>query len=123
MVSELEILVGSEVSGVAFIRDYVEIFFDGPILRIFVGPVVEFDATQVVFPGTGSRDHLCRLIGRQVRRAQETSEELQVSFDGRAQLRMPLRSGDSGAEAAHLVPWVHGRLDTASMTIWESQAS
>jgi len=36
----LEDLVGEEVGSVGFIRDYVEINFDGPILRSLSAPTV-----------------------------------------------------------------------------------
>ena len=120
VVSELETLVDAEVSGVAFIRDYVEIYLDGPILRAFARPSVEVGALPRSFPDPGFRDALCSLIGHRVARARETGEELRLSFENGVELRVPLVSGDSGPEAAHLVPTLNGRLNLANMVIWES---
>jgi hypothetical protein len=122
MVSELDVLIGSEVSGVAFVRDYVELHFDGPILRVLSGPIVEVGAERCAFPEAGSVGLLRELIGRRVTSARETADELQVAFERDAELRVPLISADSGEEAAHLVPFLNGRLDVANMSIWESQA-
>ena len=37
--AEIEaVLLGREVSGVSFVRDYVEVLFDGPVLRAISNP-------------------------------------------------------------------------------------
>jgi hypothetical protein len=33
-IQQIEDLVGEEISGICFVRDYVELHFDGPVLRI-----------------------------------------------------------------------------------------
>jgi hypothetical protein len=63
----VESLVGEELSTVSFVRDYVEFHFDGPVLRAIANPRVEDGSRVAVFPGAGSRDALCALIGRIVR--------------------------------------------------------
>lgn len=57
-VLKVEDLRGLALAGVAFVRDYVELLFDGPILRCYAPPVVVADSATVRFPGAGSRDAL-----------------------------------------------------------------
>jgi hypothetical protein len=50
-----EDLVGCEVSGVSFVRDYVEVLFDGPVLRSLASPMVREGERVTRFPEEGSR--------------------------------------------------------------------
>ena len=120
MVTALAMLVGAEVGGVAFVRDYVEVHFDGPILRALSSPIVAIDETEVRFPSEGSRDRLCLLIGRTVLAAREDAESLVLDFGGGVRLRVPLVTSEFVTEAAHLVPASEGRPDVANMRVWES---
>ncbi len=120
MVTALAMLVGAEVGGVAFVRDYVEVHFDGPVLRALSAPILEIDGTEVRFPSEGSRDRLCLLIGRTVLAAREDAESLVLDFGGSVRLRVPLVAGELVTEAAHLVPASEGRPDVANMVVWES---
>ena len=120
MVTSSAMLVGAEVGGVAFVRDYVEVHFDGPILRAFSEPAVEIDGMRFQFPSEGSRDRLCLLIGRTVTDVREDAESLLLCFGGRAQLRVPLVTSELVIEAAHLVPVSDGCPDLANMVVGES---
>jgi len=120
VVTALAMLVGAEVGGVSFIRDYVEVHFDGPILRALASPIVEIAGTDVQFPFEGSRDCLCLLIGKTVVAAREETEALVLEFGGSMLLRIPLVTSELVPEAAHLVPASEGRPDVANMVIWES---
>src|SRR3954454_12383194 len=57
------LLVGREVSAVCFVRDYVELHFDGPILRAFTEPFGMYGCTGWRFPGTSAAGGLLRYIG------------------------------------------------------------
>ncbi len=120
VVTALEMLVGAEVGSVSFVRDYVELHFDGPILRALSAPIVEIDGTEITFPSEGSRDSLCLLIGKEVVAAREDTEALILEFGGSTLLRIPLVTSELVPEAAHLVPASEGRPDVANMVIWES---
>jgi hypothetical protein len=121
---ELEDLVGCELSAVAFVRDYVEFQFDGPVLRSLAPPVVIVGALRHEFPQAGSRDALCELIGRLVEGAAELSDRLSVSFAGDVLLEIPRSSSkDTLFEVAHFVPMPGGKYDVASMIIWENLRS
>lgn len=120
VVTALAMLAGAEVGGVCFVRDYVEVHFDGPILRALSSPIVEIAGTEVQFPSEGSRDCLCLLIGKTVVAAREDTEALILEFGGSTLLRIPLATSELVPEAAHLVPVTEGRVDVANMVIWES---
>ena len=59
-------LVGEEVSAISFVRDYVEIHFDGPILRSLTDPIIAIEDSLYRFPKEGARDALCRMVGSTV---------------------------------------------------------
>ncbi len=120
VVTALEMLVGAEVGSVCFVRDYVELHFDGPILRALSDPVVEIAGIETTFPAEGSRDGLCLLIGKEIVAAREDTEALILEFGGSMLLRIPLVTSEPMLEAAHLVPTAEGRPDVANMVIWES---
>ena len=122
-VTELGDLTGWELSGIAFVRDYVELQFDGPILRSLARPVVVLDGVRHEFPRAGSRDALCALIGRSVESAEERRDRLVVVFSGGAAVEIPRQSDDSGPEIAHLVPTVDGKRHVVAMMVWENLRS
>jgi hypothetical protein len=114
-VSVIDDLVGVEISAIAFVRDYVEIHFDGPILRCLSNPSLVLDGVAYAFPSQGSRDALCTVIG-------DTVANISLNPRGRFELTtsrgrkivVPLdvhsRRGD---EAMHFVP-----AQNAPMDVW-----
>jgi len=113
-------LKGLELSGVCFVRDYVELHFDGPILRSLAMPVVLVAGARYSFPEAGSRDALCALIGRVVELAEDRPDRLKLRLTGDAVVEIPKASPDAGPEVAHFVPTREGNLDVTSMMIWEN---
>lgn len=111
-------LVGLEVSAVSFVRDYVELHFDGPVLRSLSDPVVMSGRGEFRFPDIGSRDALCELIGREVVAAVDEPMRLMLRFDEQSAFVIPTSSDVAGAEIAHLVPFIDGVHDTLGMSIW-----
>jgi hypothetical protein len=117
----LECLVGEELNIVAFVMDYVEFHFNGPILRAISNPVVEHAGRRVRFPDTGSRDALCALIGTEVLAVEERDHDrIELRTTGGHVLTIPLDDASyRGAEAAHFVPADdRGRLQAGGMIIW-----
>ncbi len=102
----LEVLVGEELNAVAFVMDYVELHFNGSILRCVSDPAVIVAGTKWQFPDEGSRDALCGLIGSQL--AAVTIEDRRVAtfrFKSGASVAVPLDDGGRhGGEAMHFVP-------------------
>lgn len=119
-VRKIEDLIGLELSAVAFVRDFVEFQFDGPVLRSLVPPVLVAGDVRHDFPHAGSRDALCELIGRTVNGAQELPDRLVVSFAGGALIEIMRYSDHAGPEVAHFVPMVGGKRHGAGMMIWEN---
>lgn len=117
---ELEDLAGWEVSGVCFVRDYVEFHFDGPILRCFGELAVVSGPVAHSHPSSGSHEALCSLINSTVTGATDLDEALVLELDDRRLLRIMKWSELAGPEIVNLVPFVDGRLDPSEMLIWEN---
>lgn len=114
-------LVGSELGSICFVRDYVELNFDGPIFRCMSDPTVSHLNEVVVFPEFGSRDALCSLIGETVESTEETQYHLILKFSNDWAVDVPKCSRVAGCEVAHLVPYYSGRLCADLMIIWENE--
>ncbi|WP_018130076.1 hypothetical protein [Effusibacillus pohliae] len=102
----LQILVGSEMSSVEFVRDYIQLRFDGPTLTTFTLPVVTLNATSYDIKTPGYRDALCSLIGREVQNTEILEHvAIRLIFDQNALLEISLREEDyEGPEAAMFDP-------------------
>ena len=49
-VATVEDLVGEEINGVCFVMDYLELHFNGPILRALLTAVYETPSERWIFP-------------------------------------------------------------------------
>jgi hypothetical protein len=78
-------LQGEQLSSVAFVMDYVELNFNGPLLRSYSGPVSSTKSGRLRFPEPGSRDALCTLIGQNV---------AGIDFEEQRGLSLTFESGD-----------------------------
>lgn len=98
-------LESEPVSAVSFVQDYVELHFDGKVLRALYGPRVATPDGSLEFPAPGSRDALCRLIGRVVTDLDvEEGKQIVLKFEGGFELSIPLtHESKRGPEAAHYV--------------------
>lgn len=102
MESLLSRLVGLELGSVVFVRDYLQLDFDGPRLSLYVWPQVVI-ADRVCGPADpGYRDALCDLIGRRVTHAGEPPAGLMIAFDGGRLVIAPNPDELSGPEIAML---------------------
>jgi len=108
----IESLVGESLSAVSFVMDYVQIHFDGAVITALTNPTVEFGEQQWRFPGPGSRDALCSLIGATVSRVSVVPETaIELLFTTGQRLVIPLDWGSRlGPEAAHFRDGVRGAL-------------
>ena len=87
-------LIGREISAVAFVRDYVEFHFDGPILRSRADPQVAVGEAVYWFPKPGSRDALCLVIGATVQSLDlDDSRHLEFTTSNGCRVRLPLGAG------------------------------
>lgn len=109
----LDDLLDQELSGVCFVRDYVELEFDGATLRAFTPIRVEDPRGAAITPVDAEwRDALCQIIGRQVRAIRIVdAESIVVSFDDERVVVIPLDEASRiGPEAAHFVPYSRSNL-------------
>src|SRR2546425_6399588 len=102
MQEPLSPVVGAQLSSVEFVRDYVQLRFDGPCLTAFTPPMMRVGKTWVKWGSPGYRDLLCDRIATTVCLASVIEEkEIRIEFDDGALLAISLRPEDySGAEAA-----------------------
>jgi hypothetical protein len=61
-VPRVQALVGEEINGVAFFMDYLELHFNGPVLRALYEATLETPTERWRFPDPGSREAMCQLI-------------------------------------------------------------
>ena len=100
--SPLHSIIGSELSSVEFVRDYVQLRFDGPCLTAITCPTVRVGEAGFGSGMPGYRDALCERIGRVVCSASVVENEaIQIEFDDGAMLSISLHAKDyRAAEAA-----------------------
>lgn len=96
--------MGLEVSAVSFVRDYVELHFDGPVLRALSDPFGAYGGHEWQFPASGSLDLMHRYIGKTVDGYEEDPERILALHFAVHRFTIPLNDGSSlGPESAHLV--------------------
>ncbi|WP_199486538.1 hypothetical protein [Actinomadura logoneensis] len=96
-------LIGQEMTSVIFVRDYLQLDFDGPRLSLFVWPQVTTDAQARQIGDPGYRDSLCSLIGHPVRAIDENpGTGLALHFDSGSIVANPDPSQLEGPEIAML---------------------
>ncbi|GEP61666.1 hypothetical protein [Reyranella soli] len=98
----LTYLENRELSAVTFVRDYIQLHFDGPVLNAYVWPKLN-NALGVLEQQTpGYRDALCGQIGRLVIVAvADPTTEISLHFDNNTVIAISLREEDRvGEEAA-----------------------
>ena len=98
----IETLEGEELNGVAFVMDYVELHFNGPVLRCLAPPTVAGAKGSYTFPLAGSRDALCALIGATVSSVEiAEGRHIRVTFNEARAVTIPLApEARIGPEAA-----------------------
>jgi hypothetical protein len=97
----LDILIGRELSSVEFVRDYIQLHFDGPSLTMVTNPVIYTADFSYNWDMPGYRDALCDRIGTVVSKAFVVEgEEFRLEFDDSSCVVVSLREDDYvGAEA------------------------
>ena len=99
----LQLIIGEELSAVVFVRDYVQLQFDGPGLTAINDPTVVVGGRAYTTTTAGYRDALCGQIGHSVVSAEVASDmEITIEFDDGSTISISLREQDYlyGPEAA-----------------------
>lgn len=108
----LSSIVGDELSGVFFVRDYVEFHFDGPVVRMMgVVEVTVGDLRAELGRDDFFCSWVCRAIGRRLMAVQEADLGLLLTFE--SGIDVSVRPSTSGAEYAHFVSF-----PSRSLVIW-----
>ena len=97
----LDGLVGLELSAVTFVRDYVQLEFDGPVISAFTPPTVTTEEGRVSYSQRGYRDALCERIGASVVSAVvQLKQQLKIDLSDGSSLEISLRREDREVEEA-----------------------
>jgi len=100
--SALNLLIRRELGAVTFVRDYLQLHFDGPLLNTYVWPVIRTSGTSYSFEMQGYRDELCARIGCVVMAVTE-GECIAIEFGDGSVVEISLRLEDRvGPEAVLL---------------------
>jgi hypothetical protein len=101
-VQPLNLIVGSALSSVEFVRDYVQLRFDGPYLTAITTPVIQDGKNLYERTTSGYCDVLCKCIGITLRNAFILpNKEIHLEFDNGIHITISLKPEDYfGPEAA-----------------------
>lgn len=105
MLDELQALIGEECSAVCFVRDYVELHFDGPVLRCISDPRGRWGEWAWQFPDDNAPVAMRLYIGQTVTDVEFVPGDRVVLAFGPHKWLIPLDEDSRvGPEAIHLVP-------------------
>ena len=112
---DLASIVGDELSAVCFVRDYVELHFDGPVLRLLGEISIRQNGNTRYGNDEQFKNWMCRNIGRKLSKVDITDANIiSLKFHGNDVIKV---TGDqSGDEFAHYVSFPERR-----MQIWEAE--
>lgn len=92
--------MGCELSAITFVRDYVQLAFDGPNMNAYTAATVSCGAESFRLGQPGYRDALCKPIGSRVARVEADDERVSISFEDGTTISISLRADDyRGPEA------------------------
>ncbi|WP_331738249.1 hypothetical protein [Embleya sp. NBC_00896] len=115
----LRLLMGLEVSAVSFVRDYVELHFDGPVLRALSDPVGVYGGREWRFPEPGSLEPMRCYVGETVDGYEWDPDRILALDFGEHRFVIPLDSDTSGGpESAHMVGVDESGATSGIVWIW-----
>ncbi|WP_326836416.1 hypothetical protein VSH64_16135 [Amycolatopsis rhabdoformis] len=116
----LRLLVGRRVSAVCSVRDYVELHFDGPVLRALADPFGLYGCRSWRFPEGQSPTLMRFYLGTLIDSCELIPDRFLAVDSGEHRFAIPLDDASRpGPEAAHLIGVdEHDRTDTRKMWIW-----
>jgi hypothetical protein len=97
----LKVLEGMELASVVFIRDYSQLYFDGPILTIFTPPFITMEGDNYGWETSDFCKLIRKCIGVSVKIASITENEISLRFANGICISISLKPEDyEGPEAA-----------------------
>ena len=91
----LQVIVGAQLSAVTFVRDYVQLHFDGPRLTAFSHPVVRLGAQTFHWDEPCFREALCGRIAQKVTHARVVYHDgVYVHFADSSTIKISLKDED-----------------------------
>jgi len=94
-------ITDSELSAVTFVRDYIQLHFDGPMINTYTLPTVVVGGSVFSHADPGYRDALCARIGATVKAVYaDPGQQLQIDFSDGSSLSISLRSEDRVVQEA-----------------------
>jgi hypothetical protein len=88
------LVVGSTLSAITFVMDYVQCDFDGTNLTAYTVLTVRAEGHTWLPTDSGWRDALCGRIGVVVRRVVRSDEQLCIDFEDNSEIAVSLRDSD-----------------------------
>lgn len=113
--NDLKSIEGDELSAVCFVRDYIELHFDGPILRLLGDVSIRNGEALKARKTEGFKDWLCRNIGRRVALLGPLDgNKIEIKFHGNDLIKV--EGNAPGLEFAHFVSYPDKK-----MQVWEME--
>lgn len=78
----LKTLVGEEVNGVCFVMDYIELHFNGPVLRLLADPTLSHEGRRLTFPDADFSHAVRELIRERLTAIRGDDNQLELQFTG-----------------------------------------
>lgn len=102
-------LVCRDLATVVFLKGYLQLTFDGPILTCYVWPTVDIEAGRIRFGDPGYRDALCSLLAETVIATYEaTGQGLVIELESGSVRVNPAPEDLTGPEIAMLTGFDDG---------------
>lgn len=107
-IARLEDLVDEQLGGIHFVQDYVELYFDGPIVRCLQWPILVFNGKRIASDMQGYRDEICQMIGTQVDEVEIIEGDcIKIVLRNGWLIEVPIDTESSSyPESAHFVPGI-----------------
>jgi len=94
-------LLGSQLSSVEFVQDYLQLRFDGPCISVFNPLTVKTKQSEITSWNDGFRDLLCNQITKVVTQVSfESNKQLSIEFMDRSEINVSLRADDYSSPEA-----------------------
>lgn len=118
--TRLRDIIDEQLSAVSFVQDYVELHFDGPILRVYTSPTISTDGRQFRFPDAQSRDALCSAIGNIVRDVViEEHSHIVICFSSGREITVPIK--ETGYTLPEAFTFQTEPFDSPVLEVWNAE--